>query len=361
MRTIQLAVLGLALVALGVGCDSARPLPATATQTIAERCGTCHGFPPPPGVDTPASTHPRSTACFLCHSTTVDADYNIVPGGTHMNGRIDVTTHPIPYVAQHTSIALEALDACKTCHGADFTGGPSGVSCTACHASFGFSDWQTNCTFCHGTRTPAPNATVVLAAPPKGAHGETSRSQPQVGAHQAHVVGGGTLSDGVACTECHTVPTDLAHVDGGRATPTFGPLATQGGLAPSYASGSCAATYCHGSSLQGGASTTPSWTGSVACGDCHGSPPSTGRHLVTAPHADRECSACHAAVASSTPTPGILNTDAARGLHVNGVRDVSILVGGTWDPATKTCSNVACHTLPPATRNWCGTGAPCLP
>ncbi|HET7826282.1 MAG TPA: CxxxxCH/CxxCH domain-containing protein [Anaeromyxobacter sp.] len=349
-------MLALATVALGVGCDSARPLPATASQTTAERCGTCHGFPPPPGVVTSASGHPRSVACSLCHSTTVDGNYQLVPGGTHMNGRIDVTTHPIPYIAQHTAIALQDLDACKTCHGSDFSGGQSGVSCTQCHQDrLGFADWQTNCSFCHGTRTPnwSDQSPLALAAPPRGAHGETSTSQPPVGAHQKHVGNGSAISDGVDCTACHAVPTDLAHVTGGPATLTFGPLATQGGaLAPSYASGSCAATYCHGASLQGGANVAPSWTGAVACGDCHGSPPATGRHLITPDHVGKECSACHATVASSTVVPGILNTADAKARHVDGTKDVSILVGGDWDPVNKTCSNVACHTLPPSLRHW---------
>jgi predicted CxxxxCH...CXXCH cytochrome family protein len=352
VRTIRAEVLALALAALGVGCDSARQLPATASTTTAERCGTCHGFPPPPFV-TSATSHPASVACSLCHGTTVDASYNIVAGGTHLNGRVDVTTHAIPYVAQHTTTALQDLNACRTCHGADFSGGQSGVSCTACHAGFGFADWQTNCSFCHGVRTPNwTSASLVLAAPPRGAHGETSTSQAPVGAHQKHLGNGANFSDGVGCTECHAVPADLAHVNGATVTPTFGALATQGGLDPAYASGSCSATYCHGTSMVGGANTTPSWTGSVACGDCHGSPPNSGRHLITPEHASRDCSACHATVATSTPAPGIQDTPAAKALHVNGVKDVSLIVDGTWDPAAKTCSNVACHTLPPAVRHW---------
>jgi predicted CxxxxCH...CXXCH cytochrome family protein len=349
---LLLAVVVFAGAVIGSGCDSARPV-GEASNTTAERCSGCHGFPPPPNVTT-QNEHPNSVACSLCHPSTVDASYNLVAGGTHLNGRVDVGIHPVPYVAQHTAVALQDLNACKTCHGSDFAGGASGVSCTSCHAGFGFSDWQTNCTFCHGNRTQGfalSAATLPLAAPPRGAHGETSPTVPQVGAHQKHVGNGSVLSDGVACAECHTVPSDLTHVNG-AAQLTFGPLATQGGLTPSYSGGSCSATYCHGSTLLGGADTTPTWTASVACGDCHGSPPATGRHLITEPHATLECSACHVQVATTTQPPGILNSPAAKALHVNGQKNVDFIVGGTWDAAGQTCSNVACHTLPPATRHW---------
>jgi predicted CxxxxCH...CXXCH cytochrome family protein len=357
VTSIRLAVLALAAAALATGCDTARPIAAGANTSAAERCGVCHGYPPPPFI-AGNTTHPASTSCYLCHPSTVDAAGNIVAGGTHMNGRVDVGTHPIPYVAQHTGPALSDLNACKVCHGNDFSGGDAGVSCTKCHGdTLGFSDWQTNCTFCHGTRTQGfvlGTSPLPLAAPPRGAHGETDPTVAAVGAHQKHLGNGSSFTDGVDCAECHAVPADLAHVTGAPATLTFGALATQGGLAPSFAGGSCSATYCHGSGLVGGADTTPVWTspGSVLCGDCHGSPPATGRHVITAPHLSRECSACHALVATSTATPGIQNTPAAKALHVNGLKDVNLIVDGTWDPVAKSCSNVACHTLPPATRFW---------
>jgi len=342
------AALALAAAVLGSGCNDARPV-ETGAVTAADRCSACHGFPPPPFV-MGGQTHPASTSCSLCHADTVDPGGNLIPGGPHLNGKVDVTSHPMPYVADHTGPALADLNACTLCHGTDYAGGASGVSCNACHSSFGFADWRTNCTFCHGTRTPGWTASSLpLAAPPRGAHGETLPSQPQVGAHRKHVGIGSTISDGVACTECHTVPADLAHLDG-RVTLTFGALAQQGGLLPGYAAGSCSATYCHGTTLVGGANTTPSWTGTVSCGDCHGSPPLTGQHGFSV-HVAQPCSRCHAQVATATALPGIQDLPAARALHVNGQKDVSLSVAGTWDGTAKTCSNVACHGTP-GVRNW---------
>jgi predicted CxxxxCH...CXXCH cytochrome family protein len=247
-------------------------------------------------------------------------------------------------------LAVPALAAAAFAAGCD-TARPLSESAGA------YPAWETNCTVCHGTRTEDfvfGSSPITLAAPPSGTHGETDPTQPAVGAHQKHLGNGSTFTDGVDCTECHALPTGpnyLEHMNG--PTLTFGPLATQGGLSPSYEGGSCSATYCHGAGLVGGASTAPVWTtpGSVTCGDCHGTPPSTGRHLVSF-HESRECSACHALVATSTPTPGIQSTPEARGLHVNGTKDVKFIVDGTFDPVAKTCSNVACHTQAPSTRYW---------
>jgi predicted CxxxxCH...CXXCH cytochrome family protein len=50
----------------------------------ASQCGACHALTDPSG-NTKAD-------CHSCHATTVDANQQIIPNGTHMNGYIDVTT-----------------------------------------------------------------------------------------------------------------------------------------------------------------------------------------------------------------------------------------------------------------------------
>ncbi len=273
-------------------------------------------------------------------------------------------THVVPFVSQHKLQALQDVSVCQSCHGADFAGGEAGVSCTSCHAIQGWSDWQTNCTFCHGTQTQGwaqGTASLLAVAPPRGVLGESLPSDAAVGAHQRHLGVGTSFSLGVACTECHTVPTDLTHVKmsydaSGNLLPAplaFGPIATQGGLQPSYANGQCSNTYCHGGSMLGAANPAPTWTaaGSVACGDCHGLPPGSGGHVYP-DHVGKTCYQCHSQVGTATATPGIQPTQTALGLHVNGAKDVSFAVAGTWDPVAKSCSNVECHTLAPAVRYW---------
>ncbi len=339
MRSAPLAIL--VVVALASACGTAREIDAA--QTTA-RCTACHGYPPPPGAVGAATSHPQSASCSLCHADTVDANGDLLPGSKHMDGHVDVTTHALPFVAQHTAAALADIAVCTQCHGAEYDGGASGTSCTGCHETFGFGDWKANCTFCHGTRTAGWTvAELTLAAPPRGVHGETLPSQPAVGAHAKHVGAGSAISNGVACGECHAVPAaqPLAHLDG-TALVTFGTLARTGGAAPRFDETTlgCAATYCHGAALLGGSSPGPTWTGSAACGTCHGLPPATGRHAI--PEHGMLCVNCHRQVADWTSV-GIRDDAAAKALHVNGTKDVELPSPGTWSAADRTCSNVACH------------------
>jgi predicted CxxxxCH...CXXCH cytochrome family protein len=349
MRRAELATFVSAAALLVTGCDVARPV----ADTGVSECEHCHGFPP-------ASPHTQisdaqPSKCNSCHATAVAADGTIVSGGAHMDGTADFG-HPSGFStpSAHGYTAEAAISSCTQCHGADYGGGTA-MSCTGCHTSAGFADWQTNCTFCHGTQTQNYSAAnLPKAAPPEGVHGETLTTDAEVGAHQKHVVGG-ALSDGVACGECHVVPSGLSHLDGTAAV-AFGALATQGTSGAAYAGGTCTSTYCHGATLTAAANTTPSWTGAIACGDCHGSPPSTGRHGFhdTLTTDGMPCYFCHADVAANAAVPGIADTPAAKDLHVNGQKSALIYtgLGGPWDSAARTCSNVICHGAPPTSRPW---------
>ncbi len=264
----------------------------------------------------------------------------------------------------HGPAAISGLATCTLCHGADYGGDAAagGPSCTSCHSADGFADWQTNCTFCHGTRTAGYVASdLALAAPPEGVNGETDPAQPAVGAHRKHLGNGSAVSDGVSCDECHTVPTDLSHVDG-IPDVTFGTLAAQGGPGAAFSGGTCSSSYCHGATLAGGTATAPSWTGSIACDACHGLPPATGKlqgsHPLHVLHVDwwrptignRSCVFCHSEIATpyDATVLGIQDTAAARAHHVDGEKNVSFSSLGSWDRSTKTCSSLSCH----GTQTW---------
>lgn len=196
MRILVLAA-AVAFVTTAAGCGSSRP--ATGSDA---GCGSCHGFPP-------AAPHPAAVAgqwdaadCSGCHSTSVGAGGILVAGGTHADGGISVRVagHADGYwePAQHGPDVMSGGALCRSCHGADFTGGPGwpsfaggapAISCVDCHTVFGRGDWLTDCTFCHG-------------------------SPPATGKHVRHVV---DLAMG--CSACHpgytssTVDPAL-HVDG---------------------------------------------------------------------------------------------------------------------------------------------------
>ena len=275
---------------------------------------------------------------------------------THLNGTVEVTSgHPAGWSAgnQHGYQAnLTGLAGCKGCHGTDLAGGTSGVSCTACHSTNGFATWDTNCTFCHGSRTTGRQS------PPLDIQGRSVATNVSVGRHDKHVAS--TLMTPIACTECHvarttSVITDTTHVDGdGIAEVTFGTIAKTGGKTPVYtrtsatASG-CSATYCHGNFTGGsdasGTRAALSWVSAtaLACNACHSMPnTSTGRHS-THGGSSFNCSDCHNGIATGTGSTNAAIVGPA--LHVNGVKNVVIAPANaiTYTAGTRTCSGT-CHS-----------------
>jgi predicted CxxxxCH...CXXCH cytochrome family protein len=243
-------------------------------------CGACHGIPPASSTGHPTVTG-GTTACAGCHPATVKSDGTIdVAGGKHINGSVEVT----------------------------------GGSCTSCHGD-------------------STRAAAIAAAPPRDTKGNTATTAPGVGAHLVHLQGG-PLRGALACTDCHTVPSDTSH-SSQPLNLTWGALAKTGGVTPSWnGTALTCANYCHGSSLGSGTNHAPVWTGGssqAACGTCHGSPPSTGHHGV-GDHINAGCGACHGGTYTQTT--------ADPSLHVNGVKNIGNNIT-SWNPATRQC--VGCH------------------
>ncbi|HEY3359814.1 MAG TPA: hypothetical protein VGQ83_41575 [Polyangia bacterium] len=186
---------------------------------------------------------------------------------------------------------------------------------------------EESCTACHGDPNNFPGDNVRSAAPPQAVHvglptGATDPANPGVGAHQAHLKPN-PFTTPIECSECHVVPTrdgrpasDVpGHLDGPRATVTFGGRATLDGVAATYdpATNTCT-TYCHGTTLAGGRFPRPTWTavgqGQGACGSCHGLPPTNPGHPKSG-----ECWRCHPDVDESLTITDL-------NLHMNGTVDV---------------------------------------
>jgi predicted CxxxxCH...CXXCH cytochrome family protein len=271
------------------------------------QCGSCHALPPPP-------PHTTSTACQACHGEVVDASYDIIDKSKHVDGIVEVQGHPFgePYVANHAGYLRDNLfpmELCQSCHGSNYGGGTSGVSCLACHANLGGPE---ACNTCHGNFSGNPSL-PPNQAPPVDIARNSSTTEITVGAHQSHLTDG-LYTDAFSCTECHAVPTGVnsgGHIDTAPSELTWGPLATHDSHTPQWnrSNGTCSSAYCH-------LSATPVWnqvgSGQAACGTCHDLPPPPPHSTSTS------CYACHGQVVDSTMTI----IDKTR--HVDGTVDVQI-------------------------------------
>jgi len=268
---------------------------------------------------------PVSDLFPLVRRWVVDCQASLVSSSIHRGGILD----PASADFHGRLIRDQRYDfgVCQKCHGADFAGGTSGVSCLSCHAQ-----GPTACGTCHDD------------LPAKGSH--------------AFHLGGGPMKKGFACSTCHVVPAsyaDVGHIflaDGTLDPPpaevNMGALAaaTPAGnvrlAAPAHdpATQTCSNVYCHGATLGDAASTRtdPVWsapgTGQADCGSCHGLPPSHGN--PSAPSATADCVACHPSVVDRERK--IVSADR----HVDGKVDLG-------DPAAgcRACHGGPANAAPP--------------
>jgi predicted CxxxxCH...CXXCH cytochrome family protein len=303
------------------------------------QCGGCHGAPPPP-------PHPTGSTCDQCHQPAGPGLTIDIPA-QHVDGILQVTAvHPPGYNAreQHGyAFDRGGPSTCATaaCHGTALTGGSSGgPSCNTCHTP---ANWQTSCTFCHGT-------SGGTGAPPQGVEGATAATDPHVGAHTKHV-GATSMHAAWTCTTCHTNPSTAltpGHVDG-----TGGAVAAEvlySSLNPSgtFNAGTrtCANLYCHGNGRTSGGTAVWTSTTALACNSCHQTNGNnmSGEHDKHIQDENMDCAECHADVVNTAM--GITNP----ALHVNGTKQVRMTPSGTWNPTTKACSGLpgGCH----GTETW---------
>lgn len=170
------------------------------------------------------------------------------------------------------------------------------------------------CWSCHGS----PNQ----PAPPVDTHGVADRLARTVGAHREHV-GTAYWHRTLVCEDCHHVPAIIeepGHIDPSPAELTWGAVANAGNVSSSFNGQTCT-TYCHGTTLAGGANTQPPWTSGpspVLCNACHGFPPPP-------PHPRNSgygCPACH------------LDVFAENEKHINGQLDVKLACDSCHGDAT---------------------------
>jgi len=283
-------------------------------------CGSCHDVGTNPSdLQWKHRFHVETAGliCANCHASNVDEVLDIIDPDLHVNGLVEF------------EISDNAI--CETCHG-------SGAG---------------SCTLCHG------GTDNLTGAPPEGLDGETLISDLAVGAHTAHL-DGGTLSDGIDCSECHIVPTsfsDNGHIDAdSTAELNWGTLAGAGSSWDRN-NATCSDTYCHGNFTEGHASNQPIWneTNQADCGSCHdvGANPADlqWKHEFHVNTAGLACTECHNNVVDNSLS--ITGLD----LHINGALDTL-----TRDTAVcNECHNggtMSCTSCHGGTDNL--TGAPPL-
>jgi len=213
-----------------------------------------------------------------------------------------------PHEGDHLGFLMEnpeLLEDCQECHGADYDGGTSGVSCIDCHAAS--EAYEGSCNICHGMSDSVD--IPAYQAPPLDLAGNESTDEFTVGSHRTHMIGG-EYSDGIECQSCHIVPdswSSRGHIDESPAEVIFGGFSGWHEHNPVLDSetGTCSDTYCHGDFA-------PEWTtvdGSQAeCGSCHTLPPPTPHYNATI----ETCVQCHSSVIDGEGN--IIN----KALHING-------------------------------------------
>lgn len=305
-------------------------------QFDASGCTGCHG--------TDYTGGKVGVSCFTCHASYPHAAEWLSPASPDFHGT---------YLANNQF----DIDACAKCHGADFEGGISGVSCHTCHAIFPHpADWlNTSSDQFHG---------AYLA----NKQFDTSECAQ---CHGADFAGGDV---GVSCFTCHA---PFPHTPGwiGTGEGSHSQFLRTTGFNLS------ACQSCHGQNYDVVKTALSCRTchtqeqGPEACNTCHGNFAGDGGNLAdVAPPAgvDGEtdsqalpvgahsahlnyfsdiaatCTECHT-VPAAAQAPGHLDGDGQADVPFNGPLAITVSEGGARVPApvydfnTGTCQNSYCH------------------
>lgn len=157
-----------------------------------------------------STAHGDVAECLKCHGLNYQGGVSGVScvachqaKGATLHGRGWLDSSSPNFHGNAVRTAHWDMRPCRTCHGISYDGGKVGVSCKDCHTGTGGPE---GCATCHGSVNPAP---------PRDLGRNTARSARGVGAHQIHVAGS-TISGAMFCDECHTTPGDIytaSHMD----------------------------------------------------------------------------------------------------------------------------------------------------
>lgn len=349
-------------------CESCHAGSGSASADLSEMTGL-HGF------------HVASGAgCQDCHESTTSDGFTISTPSLHINGQRDLqfsaagftydqgtqsctgTCHGYPHAERpwigtgerfHPSgfaspdvhspeMELQRMD-CRSCHGADLTGG-SGPSCDSCHSA----GWRSDCVFCHGA------GDTLTGAPPRDLGSLDLSVSLSFRAHTAHVTQG--ISQAFDCLQCHIKPTNVLSVEHAfDDTPGSAEVGFAMGLSAAGVydgAGSCSSLYCHGNGL-GNNGTAVDGSTPMQCNSCHPDMTSgesawgsmSGEHRKHLQE-NYTCGNCHLDVTDDGAS--------IRGplLHVDGAVQIRFTdTRITYNPNTDRCSG-NCHGENHQSEDW---------
>lgn len=307
----------------------------------------------------------QNIQCADCHAGHVDAGDGTAPNvwlvRRYMNysGGVQLDSYRRKAFYQYTGSKRNfagPFGVCQACHTVP-TGDaypPEHTStdpavCASCHSHNSTSgSFSGGCTTCHGF----PPVLNVPGGPngyaKTGTYDYVASGVFKDETKTAHDVHAGKNPYGFKCAECHA---GNRHASGNFQQVFIaktGILAATGGMVPQYntSTSNCSSVYCH-SNGDGGTpnNTTFTWTspaGSLGCTGCHGSTSTSANPITTGKHGahvdELACTECHAKTISTS------TSFSNRSNHVNGMKDYSGSRAGSYNSATKQCSNVYCHS-----------------
>lgn len=262
-----------------------------------------------------------------CGSSTPNTETSVSGEGEHAAGWLP---------AGHMIAARADQTVCTECHGSDYLGGITRVSCSSCHLGGKDAihplDWGLNTATLHGAYV---NTNGTAACANAACHGSDLA---------------GVTNSGPSCTSCHLSDNTSVHpLSWTNITIDHAAYVNSNGAT------GCSNTSCHGTNLGGVTGSGPACSachekGSpitlTGCTSCHTKPPSgtvypekNGSHTIhnAFSNVTDVCDTCHSGAGTTTSN------------HYNGVVDVQLLstYNAKSGPAVfnpdATCSLVSCH------------------
>jgi len=305
--------------------------------SIGVSCYSCHFGPTGNAVpsgsswvhgSTPhGSMSPQVSTCNACHTTS--RTYGNGPASCHdchltVNHATGAAWLSSSNSGYHGAAAQQDVDSCQQCHGSDYRGGSSGVSCYSCH--FGPT----------GSQVPSGSSWVHGSTP----HG--SLSDEIATCNACHTSSRSSGNGPASCHDCHLT---VNHATGAAWLNSSN--SGNHGVAATQNIDSCAA--CHGSDYRGGSS-------GVSCYTCHFGP--TGSKIpsgtswthASTPHGTMSgsattCNNCHELNRSYGNPPATCHDCHTAVNHATGASWLSATASGNHGQAAASdlASCAACH------------------